>query len=184
MAGSLKPVETRERFHLGAPVEGRRFGSGKSSSLTRGRRKRSWLLESVRGNSGSCGARQGASEVGRQSRAWPKKPGRGGAARRRCPDLPLAERRTEPCTDRPKLEARRQARAQPGLDHRKVVRRRTEEPGPRVGEESCGQRSASCALGSRAVHGCSCRESVAEVGEKHLLRSIEGSREANRGHAE
>jgi hypothetical protein len=37
---------------------------------------------------GSYGARQGASEVGRQPRAWPKKPGRGGAAGRRCPDLP------------------------------------------------------------------------------------------------
>lgn len=44
-----KPVEPREWVGLGAPVEGRRFGSGKSSSLTRGRRKRSWLLESVRG---------------------------------------------------------------------------------------------------------------------------------------
>jgi len=43
-----KPVGLRERRYLGAPVEGRRFGSGKSSSLTRGRRKRSWLLESVR----------------------------------------------------------------------------------------------------------------------------------------
>lgn len=52
------------------------------------------------------------------------------------------------------------------------------------GEASCGQRSASYAPGSRAVHGCSCRESVAEVGEKHLLRAIEGSREANRGRTE
>lgn len=49
------------------------------------------------------------------------------------------------------------------------------------GEASCGQRSASYAPGSRAVHGCSCRVSVAEVGERHLLRAIEGSREANRG---
>jgi hypothetical protein len=48
VAGSLKPVGSRKRVDLGAPVEGRRFGSGKSSSLTRGRRKRSWLLESVR----------------------------------------------------------------------------------------------------------------------------------------
>jgi hypothetical protein len=37
---------------------------------------------------GGYGARQGASEVGRQPRAWSKKPRRGGAARRRCPDLP------------------------------------------------------------------------------------------------
>jgi len=44
-----KPVGSRERIGLGAPVEGRRFGSGKSSSLTRGRRKRSWFLASARG---------------------------------------------------------------------------------------------------------------------------------------
>jgi hypothetical protein len=45
-----KPVGSRERIDLGASVEGRRFGSGKSSALTSGRRKRSWLLESVRGS--------------------------------------------------------------------------------------------------------------------------------------
>jgi len=146
VAGSLKPVESRKRIDLGAPVEGRRFGSGKSVSLTRERRKRSWLLESVRGSPtpGGYGARQGASEVGRQPRAWPKTPGRGGAAREAVPGSQLAERRTEPCTDRPKLEARRQARAQPGSDCRKTVRRRTEESNPlckkREGEASCGQR--------------------------------------------
>jgi hypothetical protein len=30
------------------------------------------------------------------------------------------------------------------------------------------------ALGNQAIHGCSCRESVAEVGEKHLLRVHRG----------
>jgi len=38
-------------------------------------------------------------------------------------------------------------------------------------------------LGSRPIHGCTCSALVAEVGEKHLLRSAEGSREANRGEA-
>jgi len=175
-----KPVGSRERIDLGAPVEGRRFGSGKSSSLTRGRRKRSWLLESVRvsgllrGATGSVRGRTSASCMAEKARPrWYR--------RKAAPGSALAERRTETCTDRPKLEARRQARAQPGPDYRKVVRRRTGELGPRVGEASCGQRSASCAPGSRAVHGCSCRESIAEVGEKHLLRAVEGSREANRG---
>jgi hypothetical protein len=42
-----------------------------------------------------------------------------------------------------------------------------------------GEAQAS-ALGNHAIHGCSCRESVAEVGEEHLPRAIEGSREANR----
>jgi hypothetical protein len=123
-----KPVGSRERIDLGAPVEGRRFGSGKSSSLTRGRRKRSWLLESVRVQqarkaSGRDRERQRSDVSLARGR---KRQRRGGAARtRRCPDLHLAERRTEPCTDRPKLEARRQARAQPGSDCRKTVRRRT-----------------------------------------------------------
>ena len=40
------------------------------------------------------------------------------------------------------------------------------------------------APGSRAIHGCSYRESIAEVGEKHLLRAAEGSREANRDRTE
>jgi hypothetical protein len=51
----------------------------------------------------------------------------------------------------------------------------------RVRQALCDQRSASCAPGSRTVHGCSCRESVADVGEKHLLRATKGSREASRG---
>ena len=45
-----------------------------------------------------------------------------------------------------------------------------------------GEAQAS-ALGNQAIHGCSCRESVAEVGEEHLPRATKGSREANRGHA-
>lgn len=35
-------------------------------------------------------------------------------------------------------------------------------------------RGESCAPGSRAIHGCSCRRSVAEVGEKHLARVRRG----------
>jgi len=46
-----------------------------------------------------------------------------------------------------------------------------------------GRRGESPALGNQAVHGCSCRESVAEVGEEHLPHAIEGSREANRDRA-
>lgn len=34
-----------------------------------------------------------------------------------------------------------------------------------------GQRDAGRALGNRAVYGCSYRESIAEVGEKHLFRA-------------
>jgi hypothetical protein len=140
-------------------------GSSEVSGLTPG------LL---RGATGSVRGRTSTSCMAEKARPrW--------CRRKAVPGSALAERRTEPCTDRPKLEARRQARAQPGQDRRKAVRRRKEEPNPRVGEASCGQCSASCAPGSRAVHGCSCRGSVAEVGERHLLRAIEGSREANRG---
>jgi hypothetical protein len=44
-----------------------------------------------------------------------------------------------------------------------------------------GLRGASRELGSRAISGCSCRESVAEVGDQYLLRCVEESREANQG---
>jgi hypothetical protein len=40
---------------------------------------------------------------------------------------------------------------QPGLDRRKVVRRRTEEPDLREGEGSRDQRSASCGPGNRTI---------------------------------
>jgi hypothetical protein len=46
-----------------------------------------------------------------------------------------------------------------------------------------GRHDASRALGNRAVYGCSYRESIAEVGKKHLSRASEGSRKANRGGA-
>jgi hypothetical protein len=42
-----KPEGSRERIFLGTLVEERRSGSGKSSSLTRGRQKRSWFFVSV-----------------------------------------------------------------------------------------------------------------------------------------
>jgi hypothetical protein len=171
-----KPVEVREHSGLGAPVDGRRFGSGKSSSLTRGRRKRSWLLASVRSSTpDGYGARQGASEVGRQPCAWSKTPRQGG------PPVPGEARH-------PASREASWGRARIGRSWRRAVKRgpagvglpqggpashgRT-RPSP-VGEASCDQRSASCAPGSRAIHGCSCRGSIAEVGEKHLLRSGRG----------
>jgi hypothetical protein len=49
----------------------------------------------------------------------------------------------------------------------------------RSGKNPAVTRGASCEPGNRTVGECSCRESVAEVGKKHLLRVLEGSREAN-----
>jgi len=173
---------------LGSTCRGKALRIGKVVLFDEGRRKRSWFLVSTRGENsgrlrGATGSVRGRTSASRMvENAKPR-----WRRQKAVPGSALAERRTEPCTDRPKLEARRQARAQPGSDCRKAVRRRTEEPDPSrfrargEGEASCGQRSASYAPGSRAVHGCSCRESVAEVGERHLLRAIEGSREANRG---
>jgi len=81
---------------------------------------------------------------------------------------------------RPKLETRRQALLYLGPDCRKVVRRRYPNglgltPWAHRGG---GRRSASCGLGSRAIFGCSCRMSVAEVGAKHLPGAVKVSREA------
>jgi hypothetical protein len=72
---------------------------------------------------------------------------------------------------------------QPRPDYRKVVQRQRPTPSfvPRHERRKWdeGQRDASRALGSRPVHECSCRKAVADVGEKHLACSIEGSRKAN-----
>jgi len=89
------------------------------------------------------------------------------------------------CREEPKLVLRRQASGQPGSDCRKVVRRHAGElridrgSGSRkrtrvtamCGKDLRGRRGESRVLGSRAIHGCSCRKSVAEVGEEHLPRS-------------
>ena len=48
----------------------------------------------------------------------------------------------------------------------------------RSGKHPGVQAGASLRPGNRAVHGCSCRESVAEVGLKHLPHVVERRREA------
>lgn len=183
MAGSLKPVESRKRVDLGTPVDGRRFGSGKSSPLTRGRRKRSWFLESVRGlalwkATGRDRERQ-RSDVslahGRKSHAEVAPPEAvPGSTKSKGEEDRVRigrswRRAVKHAPSRGRIAARRSG----------VARKNPTPPQGGAGEASCGQRSASCAPGSRAVYGCSCRQSVAEVGERHLLRAIEGSREAN-----
>lgn len=52
--------------------------------------------------------------------------------------------------------------------------------GSKRSEGARSQRGESRAPENRTVYGYSCRESFAEVGEKHLLHAIKGSREANR----
>jgi hypothetical protein len=101
---------------------------------------------------------------------------------KRRPDASLLERgRGETqCRDRLKLVTRRQARGRPGSDCRKMVRRHAGRTlvgirglgsGSGKRERLRGQRDASRALGNRAVYECSYRESIAEVGEKHLVRA-------------
>jgi hypothetical protein len=99
------------------------------------------------------------------------------------PSLRKEERRRGGRADR-SWWPRRQARTTRG----RIVARRSGAAGRRTGRklraEAGGQRGASHALGNQAIHGCSCRESVAEVGEEHLPRITEGSREASRGRRE
>jgi len=85
------------------------------------------------------------------------------------PDATISERRRglAPCSEGLKLVLRRQASGQSGSDCRKVVRRQAGS----FRATLRGQRGESHALGSRAIHECSCRKSIAEVGEKHLLRA-------------
>jgi len=141
-------------------------GSGSGSSRASSGENRA----ASRGATGSVRGRSSALRVADKAKPGWHRPIKG-----REPDDRKAERRSGVVCERPKLEARRQARAQPGSDCRKVVRRRTKATFPsRETDAVCGQCSASCALGNRTVHGCSCRESIAEVGEKHLLRVTRG----------
>jgi hypothetical protein len=97
------------------------------------------------------------------------------------PDAPLRKERS-------RLTVSRAAEAGPApssagqsrSDCRKVVRRLAVQPLLRVDAQR-GRHGESRVLGSRAIHGCSCRRSIAEVGKKHLSQHTEASRKANRG---
>jgi hypothetical protein len=87
---------------------------------------------------------------------------------------------------RPKLEPRRQARIYLGLDCRKVVWRRFRMASGLTLWFTSRRRSRQRELhgsGVERIFGCSCRVSVAEIGEKHLPRVIKVSRKASQGGA-
>jgi len=121
------------------------------------------------------GARQRTSEVVHQLRAWPTTPRRGGAALRAVafdsssPEMARSGRVVE------WTEAGDRAvkRALPGAGSPKggLAPQLPTSSGSGGGG---GRRGESHALGNHAIHGCSCRESVAEVGEEHLSRAIRG----------
>jgi hypothetical protein len=133
---------------------------------------------------GGSGARQGASEarssasVAADNAATGKR--RSSAVARHLVKNDEGRRRL--C---PKLETRRQAQLYLGSDCRKAVRRRLPDgigvnASAHLGD---GHHGASRGPGSRSKYGCSCRMSVAEVGETHLSGVIKGSREASRERA-
>lgn len=183
VAGPQKRRNTRKRSCRRHSVDGRRSGPGKPQSLTRRRWQRSWLLAKpgFPGGAGRDRERQRSivsSARGREHRGGEAPPSGG------CPVLPSNKEGGRRGDGAEAGVTRRQARAQPGLDRRKTVWRRSRAlvsaTSVAVEDAGSGQRCASCALGSRAICECSGRESVAEVGEKHLPRPFEGSREASR----
>jgi hypothetical protein len=178
-----KRRNTRKRSCRRHSVDGRRSGPGKPPSLTRWWWKRFWLLAQA-WVSGWRGARQGASEVDRQLRPRSKTPWRGGAAFGRMPGSSLQKggKRRErvgqswscaPSSARPAGVGSSKG----GLAPSPALVIVASAPMGALGD---GRRSGSYAPGSRAIRGCSGCESVAEVGEKHLLYPLEGSREASR----
>jgi hypothetical protein len=159
----------RENAPQGAPVDGRRLGSCRAAPATRVRQERSWLVSLLRVEPERRDGRHGASEVVRTASPEKKTLWRGGSES------------SPPHRSRQRWCARavfRMAEAGPFAVKRRVSRgwivaRRSGAAWsePALGwEHACGRRGASRALGARAVHGCSCRQSVAEVGEKHLHR--------------
>jgi hypothetical protein len=177
--GGLPRIGLRESGPQGALVDGRHSGQTKPHPLTGMRWNRSSVLRAESGHGqAERGARQRVSEVVRQRRTRSITPRRSGAANSRSPSSVLQRWSAIGWSNGPKLEARRQARSTRGW-----VTERWAGAAPDTGSRSKlggGLRGESPAHGSQAIHGCSCRESVAEVGEEHLPRAIEGSREANR----
>jgi hypothetical protein len=171
----------------GALGDGRRFGPTKSHRLTAVRGKRLSALRdvraSVRTERSATGSVRGTS---RQPRARPTKPARGGSATLRSPaSRSPAMVRATACAGGPTLSSRRQSRAHPGSDCGNAVRRHrlasavgTSGPGGSAGQV-VGAGSPPCARESGDASGARVARSVAEVGEKHLLHGVEGSRETN-----
>lgn len=149
----------------GASVDGRRSGSGAPAALTRRRRER--LLAPRAGRAtGPLGVRQEASKV----RSLVAHAVDNAAARAR-------QRRRVPREGGTQGERSAAGRA-PSSASSPGARKAARSTGRRLrGIDGTMSRDASEAvvtakpvpLGSRTVHGCTCRGSVAEVGEKHLL---------------
>lgn len=130
MAGSLQTRRFARADLLGNTCRGKALWVGKVVLIDEGAAEAILVLrERHPANTGwHRGARQGASEVVRQLCAWLTTPGQGGTVQRGGARRRRAGRQGGAVSERPKLEARRQARAQPRSDCRKVVRCRTGEP--------------------------------------------------------
>jgi hypothetical protein len=176
-------IVTRKRDPLGAPVGGRRSGSSKPPPLTRERGKRSSVPRAELGPrtepSEGCDRERQRSFAsfarGRQRRGEVALLSRAVASGSGSPEMGSSNRVVE------WTEAGDRAvkRAPPGAGSPKGGLA-PQSPTSSGSGGGGGRRGASHALGNHAIHGCSCRESVAEVGEEHLSRTLEGSREANR----
>lgn len=155
----------------GASVEGRRFGPKDAGCFDEPPVETALVLRRLLIQvNGAVGGRKGASEVGLRPDTRLKTPRPGSPSR----TGPLSSRK-ERWTTRPKLLACRQARLDPGSGS------------PQGGPAQVARRvrvacpsGESRRLGSHTVLGYSIRQSVAEVGERHLpIRGTE-SRKADR----
>ena len=189
VAGSRKPELAAKAALLGTLVEERRFGPGKSCSLTGGRWKRFLVLrgfriEVVRTAAECDRGRQrssASSALGRQSRARVVPPNVA------VPALPGVARLTGNVVCSMTEAGAAPSSACPtgaGLPLQGGGSAPLGRTRSRSGKNPAVVRSASCESGNRMIYGCSCRKSVAEVGKKHLVRVVEGSREANQEDAE
>jgi len=147
-------------------VEERRSGPGKPLSLTRGRRKRPWFLEAsrisgrLRGATGGVRGRSPTLQLGRKRRA------RGAPPKRRCSLLAGRKARENVVCVTTEAGGAPSSACPTGIG---LPQGGPVPPGrtrSRSGKHPAVIRSASCEPGNRAVHGCSCRGSVAEVGKE------------------
>jgi hypothetical protein len=167
----------------GAPVDGRRLGSRSPFSFDERAGEPILVTEGSRATADRRDDRGRQRSLAQHHRR--RKRSDGAAARKGSPTQRSSKgfRGGSPCREEPKLDLRRQAQANRGRiaarrsgatqENRSSgrgsgARKRGRTFAPMEGKHLRGRRGESRVLGSRAIRGCSCRESVAEVGEKHL----------------
>jgi hypothetical protein len=185
---SSRAVRRMTSGEEGALVEGRRPDSWRPSSLTRRRLKRIWLFTKAGLRPRGGGARHRASEATLPARLAVENTA-AGRHRSEGPSI-AAPARTERCSCPCDLRgsgpgARREVATTPKLEGRRQAKLHSGRP--QEVSAACGDALTRGPQGSKEARsrideseGCSCRRSVADVGETHLSHRAPGPPQGDR----